>query len=61
MRWNEYDHFTHKYDIIMASDPFFRGCSFENLYNILLKFLVTGGKTIIATTGTKINEFLKIV
>ena len=55
MKWKEYDYFTHKYDIIMAADPFFRGCSYENFYNILLRFLVVGGKTMLAAQGKKVE------
>lgn len=62
MSWNEYICFDNQYDVILACDPFFHGCSYESLYNIMLRFLCVDGSLIISvTSNTKIDEFIKIV
>ena len=62
MKWNEYKIFEKKYDIIITADPFFHKCSYENLYNIMLKFLIIGGSILISLLDdSKIKEFIKIV
>lgn len=28
MKWSEYNNFEKQYEVILAADPFFHGCSF---------------------------------
>lgn len=52
MSWNEYKNFNAKYDIILASDPFYHHCTPEILHGLANHFLEDGGTLIIAAPNS---------
>ena len=62
MNWDEYASFNKKYDIVLASDPFFHHCTPINFYHLLLSFLELGGRCILSAPLSKeLDEFLALL
>lgn len=61
MKWDQYSRFSTKYDVILASDPFFHRCSPPLMVKIAEHFLVPGGLLILAApNSTNLQNFLKL-
>lgn len=61
MRWDEYASFNSKYDVLLASDPFFHRCSPALMVKIAEHFLAPGGTLILAAPQSKnLQAFLKL-
>lgn len=61
MDWQEYASFNTKYDMLLASDPFFHRCQPELLLKIALHFLLPGGAMLLSCPNSqKLLAFLKL-
>ena len=61
MKWEEYASFNTKYDVILASDPFFHRCNPVLMVKMAEHFLTPGGTLIMAAPNSKnLQAFLKL-